>query len=148
MDIPTYEQQRKTPAQSPVQARMRVYLLGVGEGLKLANAALVARGERPLYCLPGETVLGVDDYLKMIDAALPSARSDARLRDQSVEALVLRTLQGRYGCGGPEPVATSASGQASQAAASPPDATASSPVDTAPSRAEAPASGAAGEGRK
>lgn len=100
MDIPTYEQQRKTPAQSPVQARMRVYLLGVGEGLKLANAALVARGERPLYCLPGETVLGVDDYLKMIDAALPSARSDARLRDQSVEALVLRTLQGRYGCGG------------------------------------------------
>lgn len=98
MDIATYEKQRKEPANSPAQARLRSYLLGIGEGLRLANVALQERDGAALFCLPEGTTYGVDDYKRLIDGALDVARSTYVRQEISVETLLLRALQDRHAC--------------------------------------------------
>mgnify|MGYP000877277540 FL=1 len=98
MDIATYDAQRKAPANSPVQVRLRVYLLGVGEGLKLANFHLVERNEPALFCLPETTPLFAEDYLKLIDAALKEARGTLERQQVSVENILLGALRQAHAC--------------------------------------------------
>ncbi len=98
MDIPTYEKQRKEPANSPTQVRLRVYLLGIGEGLRLANIALGNRNEPLLFCAPEQATLNVDAYKAAIDAAILTARDTHIRQDRSVESLLLEALQEKYAC--------------------------------------------------
>ena len=108
MDITNYEKQRKEPATSPTHVRLRVYLLCIGEGFRLANIALGNRNEPLLYCAPEQATLNVDSYKAAIDAAILAAR-DAHVRqDRSVESLLLEALQEKYAC---PPVVRSPSAQ-------------------------------------
>lgn len=100
MDIPTYEKQRKEPATSQTQMRLRIYLVGIGEGLRLANQALVQRNEPPLFCPPdAQQPLTADNYKQVIDAALQAARDTLARQERSIESILLEALQDKYRCG-------------------------------------------------
>lgn len=103
MDIPTYEKQRKEAATSPTQMRLRIYLVGIGEGLRLANAALIQRNERPLFCPPdAQLPLSADSYRQLIDAELQGARDMLVRQERSIESVLLEALQGKYRCDPPD----------------------------------------------
>jgi hypothetical protein len=103
MDIPTYEKQRKESATSPTQMRLRIYLVGIGEGLRLANAALVQRNEPALFCPPdAQQPLSADNYRQLIDAALQGARDMLVRQERSIESILLEALQSKYRCAAPD----------------------------------------------
>lgn len=103
MDIPTYEKQRKEAPTSPTQMRLRIYLVGIGEGLRLANAALLQRKEAPLFCPPdAQQPLGADNYKQLIDAALQVARGTLVRQERSIESVLLEALQDKYRCDIPD----------------------------------------------
>ena len=98
MDIPTYEKQRKESATSPTQMRLRIYLLGLGEGFRLANVALGNRSEAPLFCAPEQAPMTVDAYKQVIDTSLSQARDIFVRQERSIESILLEALQDRYPC--------------------------------------------------
>ena len=98
MDIATYDKQRRESPNSPTQVRLRVYLLGVGEGLRLANAALARQDQRPLYCMTEQAPLLGDDYKKLIDAALSSGRGTFERQDTAIETILVQALQDKFPC--------------------------------------------------
>lgn len=98
MDIATYDKQRKEATNSQTQVRLRVYLLGLGEGLRLANAALQQQSLPPLFCAPDQPPLLGDDYKRLIDLALGEARGTLERQDTSIEIILLRALQEKYVC--------------------------------------------------
>jgi hypothetical protein len=103
MDIPTYEKQRKEAATSPTQMRLRIYLVGIGEGLRLANAALVQRNETPLFCPPdAQQPLSADNYKQLIDASMQGARDMLVRQERSIESVLLEALQDKYRCEAPD----------------------------------------------
>jgi hypothetical protein len=112
MDIATYDKQRKEAANSPTQTRLRVYLLGIGEGLRLANQALLQREQAPLFCAPDGPPMMGDDYRKLIDAALSEARGTLERQELSVEAILLRSLREKYPCTPPAPAPSPAAAPA------------------------------------
>jgi hypothetical protein len=112
MDLSTYDRQRREPEGSAVQSRLRIYLLGIGEGLRLANDALRHQSVPPLFCAPADATALSDDYLRMIDTALRANRGTYERQGLSIETVLLLALQDRYRCGQPVlPPATSASAQ-------------------------------------
>ncbi|MBL8327968.1 MAG: hypothetical protein JNJ71_03880 [Rubrivivax sp.] len=98
MDIPTYEKQRKEAATSPTHMRLRIYLLGIGEGLRLANVALRNRDESPLFCAPEQAAMTADTYKQAIDSSLGFARDTLLRRERSIESILLEALQDKYPC--------------------------------------------------
>jgi hypothetical protein len=98
MDIATYDQQRKAAPNSPIQVRLRVYLLGVGEGLRLANARLRARSQPLLFCMPESQPLFAEDYLRLIDASLKEARGTLERQQFSIETILLASLADTHPC--------------------------------------------------
>ena len=98
MDIATYDQQRKAAANSPTQVRLRVYLLGVGEGLRLANARLRVRSQPLLFCMSDSTPLFAEDYLRLIDASLREARGTLERQQFSIETILLTSLAAAHPC--------------------------------------------------
>jgi hypothetical protein len=101
MDIATYDKQRREPPNAPSQMRLRIYLLGLGEGLRLANTGLAERNEVPLYCQPPQANLFAEDYRQMIDAQLKDSREALQREDLSIERILLRALQDRFPCARP-----------------------------------------------
>lgn len=98
MDIATYDQQRKAAPNSPTQVRLRVYLLGVGEGLRLANARLRARGQPLLFCMSDSQPLFAEDYFRLIDASLKEARGTLERQQFSIESILLTSLVAAHPC--------------------------------------------------
>ena len=98
MDIATYDKQRKEPPNSQTQVRLRVYLLGLGEGLRLANTVLQQQNLALLFCNNDQTPLLGDDYKKLVDAALTESRGTFERQEMSIEAILLRALQDRFPC--------------------------------------------------
>lgn len=98
MDIPTYDKQIKTPPNSPAQVRLNIYLLGLAEGLKLANVTLAARNQTPLFCTPETTNMFAADYRKIIDASLANSRPVLEGLELSIEGILMRALQDSYPC--------------------------------------------------
>lgn len=145
MDLATYDSQRRAPPNSQIQVRLRVYVLGVGEGLRLANAHLAERGEQPLFCLPESVNLFAEDYFKLIDAALKDSRAAFDREQRSVESILLSVLRDAHPC--PSRVArdSSAPTAASPAGSASAPASGVAPVSTAASAAD-PGSTAASSG--
>jgi hypothetical protein len=100
MDIETYDKQVKLPPTSAAQVRLTSYLLGLGEGLRLANSALRARGEPEFFCAPENANLFAADYRRLIDGALAGARATLYNQQQSIEQILLKALQDAYPCAG------------------------------------------------
>ena len=100
MDIETYDKQVKLPPSSAAQVRLTSYLLGLGEGLRLANTALRARGEPEFFCTPENANLFAADYRRLIDGALAGARATLYNQQQSIEQILLKALQDTYPCPG------------------------------------------------
>lgn len=98
MDIATYDQQRKAAPNSPTQVRLRVYLLGVGEGLRLANGRLRARSQPLLFCMPESQPLFAEDYMRLIDASLKEARGTLERQQFSIESILLGSLVDAHPC--------------------------------------------------
>ena len=99
MDITTYEKQRNEPSSSQRRGLLTIYLVGVGEGFKWANAALAKQKQSLLFCASEQISLNADNYVQVIDEALASDR-DAYLRmDFSVESILLHGLQKKLSCG-------------------------------------------------
>jgi hypothetical protein len=98
MDIDTYDKQVKLPATSTAQVRLTSYLLGLGEGLRLANAALRSRGEPEFFCAPDNANLFAADYRRLIDGALAGARATLYNQQTSIEQILLKALQDTYPC--------------------------------------------------
>jgi hypothetical protein len=98
MDIATYDKQRKESANSQTQVRLRVYLLGLGEGLRLANTVLQQQGQPMLFCATEGTALMGDDYKNLIDSALAESRGSFERQELSIEAIMLIGLQQRFPC--------------------------------------------------
>jgi len=44
-----------------------IYITGVGDGFLWANAELITRKQKPLYCQPGKLTLQADNYLEILD---------------------------------------------------------------------------------
>lgn len=99
MDITTYEKQRNEPSSSQRRGLLTIYLVGVGEGFKWANAALAKQKQSLLFCASEKISLNADNYVQVIDEALASDR-DAYLRmDFPVESILLHGLQKKLSCG-------------------------------------------------
>lgn len=99
MDITTYEKQRNEPSSSQSRGLLKIYLVGVGEGFKWANAALAKQKQSLLFCAPEQISLNADNYVQVIDEALASDR-DAYLRmDLPIESILLHGLQKKLSCG-------------------------------------------------
>ena len=99
MDITTYEKQRNEPSSSQSRGLLKIYLVGVGEGFKWANAALAKQKQSLLFCASEKISLNADNYVQVIDEALASDR-DAYLRmDFPVESILLHGLQKKLSCG-------------------------------------------------
>jgi hypothetical protein len=105
MDIETYDKQLKLPANSLGQIRLSSYLLGIGEGLRLANEALRSRGETGLFCAPDAAPLFAVDYKKLIDGVLAGSRAALVGQGSSIEQILLKALQDAHPCGLQAPAA-------------------------------------------
>jgi hypothetical protein len=150
MDIATYDAQRKAAANSQVQVRLRIYLLGVGEGLKLANAQLVRRNVEPMFCLPEAKPLFAEDYIQAIDSTMRQDRRSLESEQVPIEVILLMALGRAYPCasvGGPsaEPVPAGAPASAPAATVAPAAGAEAAAAAVPASAASAPA-GAAAEG--
>ncbi len=98
MDIETYDKQSKTPTASVTQVRLNSYLLGIAEGLRLANAALKTRGEAELFCPPEGVNFFAADYKRLIDGALAGSRATLYGQQTSIEQILLKVLQDTHAC--------------------------------------------------
>jgi hypothetical protein len=104
MDIETYDKQVRLPANSLAQIRLSSYLLGIGEGLRLANEALKSRGSTALFCAPEAAPLFAADVKKLIDGVLAVSRATLQGQGASIEQILLRALQEAHPCSPPLPV--------------------------------------------
>jgi hypothetical protein len=80
---------------------MDVYVAGVGEGLGWANASLINRGDRPLYCAPQTLSPNGEFYVSILlsQIKLISTRySQAELLKLPIEPEVLVGLQNTFPC--------------------------------------------------
>jgi hypothetical protein len=98
MDIPTYEKQRKESATSQTYMRLRIYLLGLGEGFRLANLVLSQRSDPLLFCAPEQPAMTADVYKQVIEASLSQARDMLVRQERSIESILLEGLQDRHPC--------------------------------------------------
>ena len=96
--ITTYEKRRSESASSQARALLEIYLLGVGEGFKWANAALSSKRLAPLFCAPEQVPLTHEAYLLFIDEMLERHREGLTQQQLPVEAILLKALQDRLPC--------------------------------------------------
>lgn len=98
LDVESFEKQRKEPSASTVGKLLTLYLLGVGEGFKWANAALTAKKEAPLFCAPPILALTAENYLIVVDRELELRREAYTRTDMPVEFILLYGLQQQLPC--------------------------------------------------
>ena len=96
--ITTYEKRRSESASSQARALLEIYLLGVGEGFKWANAALPKQKQSMLFCAPERIGLNADNYVQVIDEALALNREAYIKMELPVEAILLYGLQQKLPC--------------------------------------------------
>ncbi|MDD4357130.1 MAG: hypothetical protein PHN98_07740 [Smithellaceae bacterium] len=65
----------------------RLYLKGLGEGLRWANEELAARGSKALYCKSQKEVIGVEQYLEILKREV--TENAAELSDDMPIGLIL-----------------------------------------------------------
>lgn len=98
LDIASFDTQRREPATSTVGKLLSLYLLGVGEGFKWANASLIQRKESPLFCAPPILGLTAANYLIVIDRELELRRDSYARTDIPIEFILLYGLQQQLPC--------------------------------------------------
>jgi hypothetical protein len=98
MDIETYDKQARLSPNSQAQVRLNTYLLGLGEGLRLANTALKARGLDELFCQPENLNLFAADYKRLIDGVLAGSRVAIVNAQVPIEQILLQALRESYPC--------------------------------------------------
>jgi hypothetical protein len=76
-------------------ARVKAYLGGVGEGVSFASTALIYQRREPLYCLPDETVLETEDYIKAIDLFIEKNPVYPELK---IESILVKSLIAAFPC--------------------------------------------------
>jgi hypothetical protein len=79
---------------------MKLYVMGVGEGIAWANTA-AEKNNAPLYCQPPNFSMDGNDYIDVLDKTikmLESKTSAKELNEYSVGALVLTGLQQSFPC--------------------------------------------------
>jgi hypothetical protein len=79
---------------------MKLYVMGVGEGIAWANAAADKNGA-PLYCQPQNFSIDGNDYINILDKMikmLEPKTTAKELNGYSVGALVLMGLQQSFPC--------------------------------------------------
>ena len=80
---------------------MDVYVAGVGEGLDWANASLINRGDRPLYCAPQTLSPSGEFYVSILQSQikLVSTRyTEEELGKLPIEPELLVGLQNTFPC--------------------------------------------------
>jgi hypothetical protein len=80
---------------------MDVYVAGVGEGLDWANASLINRGDRPLYCAPRTLSPNGEFYVSILlsQIKLISTRyTEEELGKLPIEPELLVGLQNTFPC--------------------------------------------------
>lgn len=77
------------------------HLGGVLEGFEWANAYLRRRGDKPIFCRPAGTRLGMTEVISMIEAEMrvPSIRNLKAYRpDTPLEGVLMTALRARFPC--------------------------------------------------
>ncbi len=78
---------------------LAIYITGVGDGLLWANAELITRKQKPLYCQPGEFVLHTDNYLEILNRKMKDEKFTKHLpADFPLARVLLRALQEIFPC--------------------------------------------------
>lgn len=90
--VKEYEELRK-------DARFKEYIDGVGVGITWANTALDTTYGVKLFCIPGKLVLGVSNYIRILDDSIKDERKRGTLKpDDPIEGLLLIGLQRTFPC--------------------------------------------------
>jgi hypothetical protein len=76
----------------------KVYISGVGNGIKVASIVGELHGNRPLFCPPEKLPLNQDNYLRFLDDAVAERRKKQTGGDPFVEGLLLQRLQEVFPC--------------------------------------------------
>jgi hypothetical protein len=76
-------------------AYVKEYLNGFGDGISVSSAALMQEDRVPLYCLPRETRLNHDDYIKLLDSFIAK---NPFLPEILIESILLRSLINAFPC--------------------------------------------------
>ena len=71
----TMRQYHELMKQHPDSAKL--YILGVGEGLALANAALISKKRPNIFCVPNKLSLNIDNYTRILDSEYEEFRKAA-----------------------------------------------------------------------
>jgi hypothetical protein len=80
---------------------MDVYVAGIGEGLDWANAELVRRGDRPLYCAPQTLSPSGEFFVSILQSQIKLAstqNTEEELGKTFIEPELLVGLQNTFPC--------------------------------------------------
>jgi len=75
----------------------QVYVAAVGEGYLWANADLILRNQKPLYCAPPQTEFGAELFKAILAKRIHEHRSEIK-PDTSIGLILLDGLQESYPC--------------------------------------------------
>lgn len=94
-DLKSYRE--LTKAESP---EMAAYLTGVGTGLFWANAALQARNQQPLFCMPEKLAVDPNLIKSLLDQQIKNPGSGKPYADdKQIEIILLVSFMSRFPCG-------------------------------------------------
>jgi hypothetical protein len=88
-------------AANGAESNWKLYILGLGEGFKWANAMLEVHTEAPLFCPPSKLVLGMENYVDILDRKIKdraTKSTQAELDDMPLGLLLLQGIREAFPC--------------------------------------------------
>lgn len=95
LDLQTF--QRLMAESRDSRESLELYIMGVGEGFSWSSAILAVERSRPLYCPPGNSRLGANDYMRILANRISRTKVSDKAA-KSVELILYYGLVDAYLC--------------------------------------------------
>ena len=101
MSVADYQKNMRSNDRGKVEVT-KVYIFGLGEGIRVANVMLVLKGDNPLFCSPPKLVFVTENFINILDQAIKEASqqlSPVELSETEVSVILAKGLMDSFPCG-------------------------------------------------